>query len=280
MIVKMQESRPKSQALSNGEASAMLRVRRVLACLCACVIACLMVEASPLTDRAAQAYSQELYTQALSLYQQAERQEGSSAALCVNIGDTYYRLKDPARAILYYERALLLEPGNGDARYNLDFVRQKTGLPDELGTSIISIWADRAVSAFTSNTWALLAISTFILCLLAVALYVFANRVMLRKIGFFGAIVLLVFTVLANVGAFVTHRRAVNHNTAIVMADKAVLGTSPRTPANKAEVAFELTQGRKVQLGDSVRVGQNLWRQATTADGHQAWINTQDVEEI
>ena len=249
-------------------------------CLFVGLLSCLSAAASPLTDRAAQAYNQELYTEALKLYQQAEQQEGVSAALYVNMGDTYYRLKDMGHAILYYERALLLDPGHDDARYNLDFVRQKAGLPDESGASILSIWADRLISCFSSNTWAVLAIVTFILLLLAVALYVFADQVLLRKVGFFGAIALLVLTVLANVGAFVTHGRAVNHDTAIIMAEKATLSTSPRTPANTSEIAFELPCGRKVEIGDSVRVGQNLWLQATTSEGRQAWLNANDVETI
>ena len=257
-----------------------MSVRRFLAGLAACVLACGLAVASPLTDRATQAYKQELYTAALQLYQQAEQQEGTSAALYVNMGDTYYRLKDTGHAILCYERALLLEPGNQDARYNLDFVRQKAGLPDESGASILSIWADRLMSSCSSNTWAVLGITAFVLCLLAVALYVFATSVALRKVGFFGAIALLALTVLANVGAFVTHSRATRHNTAIVLAEKATLGTSPRTPTGTGEIAFELPTGRKVQLGDSVRVGQNLWLRATTPDGRQAWINAQDVEVI
>lgn len=244
-----------------------------------CLLAFATMSASALTDRAAKAYDQELYTEALKLYQQAEQQEGTSAALLVNIGDTYYRLKDTGHAIVSYERALLLDPGNSDARNNLSFVRQKAGLPDESGTSILGIWADQAVSCFASNTWAVLAIASFLALLLAVALYVFAHRVLLRKVGFFGAIVLLAATILANVGAFVTHHRATRHDTGIVMAQKATLGTSPRTPG-PSEVAFELPQGRKVALGDSVRVGQNLWLRATTPDGRQAWINAADIEII
>ncbi|MBQ7691481.1 MAG: tetratricopeptide repeat protein [Muribaculaceae bacterium] len=277
---EMQEPRTKHQAPFEGRLSAIMRVRRIVICLAASVLACALAAASPLTDRATQAYNQELYTEALQLYQQAERQEGASAALYVNMGDTYYRLKDTGRAILCYERALLLDPGNGDARYNLDFVRQKAGLPDESGASILSIWANRLLSSCSSNTWAVLAIAAFILCLLAVVLYVFSSRVVLRKVGFFGAIALLALTVPANVGAFVTHNRATRHNTAIVMAEKATLGTSPRTPAGTGEIAFELPAGRKVQLGDTVRVGQNLWLRATTPDGRQAWINAQDVEVI
>ena len=108
----------------------------------------------------------------------------------------------------------------------------------------------------------------------------FADRVLLRKIGFFGAIALLALAILANVGAFVTHGRAVKHDTAIVMVEKATLSTSPRTPSGTSEIAFELPCGRKVEISDSVRVGENLWLHATTTDGRQAWMNANDAETI
>lgn len=238
------------------------------------------VQAATLTDRAAQAYNQELYTEALKLYLQAEGTQGTSAALCCNIGDTYYRLKDNAHAIVYYERALLLDPSNADARFNLDFVRQKSGLGDEAGASIITIWANKAANMFSSNAWAVIAIVAFVLCLLAVCLYIFVDSIMWRKIGFFGAIFLLVVTIVANVCAFVNHGRAVNHDTAIVMSQAAELSTSPRAPKDKSEIAFELKQGRKVQLLDSVRVNNNLWLNVEASDSRRAWINAQDVEII
>ncbi len=79
-------------------------------------------------DRANQAYKQELYNEALKLYLQEAKDTGVSSALYCNIGDTYYRLKDNVHAVLYYERALVLDPSNDDARFNLDFVRGKMQL--------------------------------------------------------------------------------------------------------------------------------------------------------
>ena len=245
------------------------------------VMLCAMpVASSPITDRAAKAYNQELYTEALKLYQAAEKNEGTSAALCCNIGDTYYRLKDNAHAIVYYERALLLDPSHSDARFNLDFVRQKAGIPDDGGVSILTIWANKAAATFSSNVWAVIAIVSFILCLIAVCVYIFMDSIMLRKLGFFGAIVLFVICLIANVCAFVNHGRAVDHETAIVMTESATLSTSPRAPKDKSEIAFELRQGRKVEIIDSVRVNNKLWLNVETSDSHSAWIDAKYIEII
>ncbi len=232
-------------------------------------------------DRANQAYKQELYNEALKLYLQEAQQTGVSSALYCNIGDTYYRLKDNVHAVLYYERALLLDPSNGDARFNLEFVRGKMQLPDDAGDSWFSNWVDQTVSRLSSNAWAVIAIVTFLLFLAGVAAYMFLDSVLMRKIGFFGGAVLIVVSILANLAAFHVHDKATSGNGAIVMPEKVTLSTAPRAARDKDEEAFELQQGTRVEIVDSITdKASGKWLQVSTAGGHKAWIKAQDVEVI
>ena len=232
-------------------------------------------------DRANQAYKQELYNEALKLYLQEAGQSGVSSALYCNIGDTYYRLKDNVHAILYYERALLLDPSNGDARFNLEFVRNKMQLPDDAGDSWFSNWVDQVVSRLSSNAWAVIAVITFLLFLAAVAAYLFLDNVLMRKIGFFGGAVLIVASILANMAAFHVYHKATSGNGAIVMPESVTLGTAPRAPRDKQEEAFDLRQGTRVEIVDSIAdKASGKWLQVSTAGGHKAWINARDVEVI
>ena len=48
-----------------------------------------------------------------------------SANLFYNLGGAYYRAGDRGRAILNYQRALLLEPSHAEAAANLGFVSGK-----------------------------------------------------------------------------------------------------------------------------------------------------------
>ena len=232
-------------------------------------------------DRANQAYKQELYNEALTLYLQEAEKTGVSSALYCNIGDTYYRLKDNVHAVLYYERALLLDPSNSDARFNLEFVRGKMQLPDDAGDSWFSNWVDQTVSRLSSNAWAVIAIITFLLFLAGVAAYLFVDNVLIRKIGFFGGAVLIVASILANLAAFHVYHKATGGNGAIVMPENVTLSTAPREPRDKEEEAFRLQQGTRVEIIDSIAdKTHGKWLQVSTAGGHKAWINAKDVEVI
>ena len=236
---------------------------------------------NPFIGRANQAYKQELYNEALKLYLQEAERTGVSSDLYCNIGDTYYRLKDNVHAVLYYERALLLDPSNSDARFNLDFVRGKMQLPNDAGDSWFSNWVDQTVSRLSSNTWAIIAIVTFLLFLAGLAAYLFLDNVLMRKIGFFGGALMIVATILANLAAFHVYHKATSGNGAIIMPETVTLSTAPREPRDKEEMAFELQQGTRVEIVDSISDTANgKWLQVSTAGGHKAWLNAKDVEVI
>ena len=176
---------------------------------------------------------------------------------------------------------MLLDPSNSDARFNLEFVRGKMQLPDDAGDSWFSNWVDQTVSRLSSNTWAIIAIITFLLLLAGVAAYLFLDNVLVRKIGFFGAAVMIVATILANMAAFHVYHKATAGNGAIIMPESVTLSTAPRSPRDKQEEAFELRQGTRVEIVDSISdKATGKWLQVSTAGGHKAWLKAQDVEVI
>jgi hypothetical protein len=62
---------------------------------------------------------------------QAESEPGFSAADLYNLGNSYARMGKPGMAILNYERASLLSPGDPDVAANLRFIRASAHLPTE-----------------------------------------------------------------------------------------------------------------------------------------------------
>jgi tetratricopeptide (TPR) repeat protein len=256
-------------------------MKQIIISILLAVMALPLIAANANIDKANQAYKQELYNEALQLYLQEAKETGVSSALYCNIGDTYYRLKDNVHAVLYYESALVLDPSNSDARFNLDFVRGKMQLPDDAGDSWFSNWVDQTVSRLSSNAWAVIAIITFLLFLAGVAAYLFLDNVLMRKIGFFGGALLLVATILANLAAFHVYHKATSGNAAIIMPESVVLSTAPREARDKDEEAFSLQQGTRVEIVDSITgKDSGKWLQVSTAGGHKAWLKANDIEVI
>ena len=70
-----------------------------------------------------EAYAAGNYQQAIALYEQILHTQGEAAAIYYNLGNSYYKSDNIAKAILNYERALLMNPGDGDIRFNLELAR-------------------------------------------------------------------------------------------------------------------------------------------------------------
>jgi len=68
--------------------------------------------------RANGAYAEGDYDRALELYEALVEEGVDSGALYYNIGNCFYKMKDPARAILFYQRARRLIPSDPDLQAN------------------------------------------------------------------------------------------------------------------------------------------------------------------
>jgi tetratricopeptide (TPR) repeat protein len=64
------------------------------------------------------------YENALGSYEKLESLGVNDPALFYNLGTTYGRLGRLGLAVLYYEKALKLDPGQDDARHNLEVIRE------------------------------------------------------------------------------------------------------------------------------------------------------------
>lgn len=139
---------------------------------------------SQLITQADSAYNADDFRQAADMYLNVIQQEGPSAKLYYNLGNTYYRLGEMGNAVIAYERALRLDPSDKDARNNLDFVNARiTDRPGERGTFLGN--ALDAISAYAhSNTWAWIAFTCFALTLVGILAYLFSEVVTVRKSDF------------------------------------------------------------------------------------------------
>lgn len=234
--------------------------------------------------RADSAYNGDNFQLAVELYSNAIAEQGPSADLYYNLGNSYYRLKQPGKAVLCYERALRLDPTDSDLRANLEFVNSKlTDRPGERGTFLGNA-LDSAASLATSNAWARAALILFALTLGEIALYIFTSGVGLRKLGFFGAIVTILLTLVALFLSFRGASIEKADDKAVITVPSTILSTSPRTPLNSSEEAMLLHEGTVVTILDSVTTSadsiRSTWYNVEIDNAHRAWINSGAVEKI
>lgn len=98
------------------------------------------------------------------------------------MGNSYYKADDIAKAILNYERALLLQPGNADIRANLEIARSKTvdkvaSVPDIFFVA----WTKSLINCLSVDVWAKLGIVFLFFCLYHFLFSSFPNRLFGRK---------------------------------------------------------------------------------------------------
>ena len=226
------------------------------------------------------AFEQKQFKKATQMYERALR-DGESSLLHYNLGNAYYRLGDRAHAVLNYERALKLDPGNDDARFNLKFVNEKSKINETSGTNYFTTLISGWVGHLSSNTWAMISLAMFVLMLAAIACYRIATGVALQKTGFFGAIVLGIIALLAMASAIYMYRHTTKAHYAIVMTDKAPANKSPRD-GEKEE--FKLPSGTKVEIIDSISNDKSanaaMWYMIETTSNKTGWMKKADLEKI
>ena len=92
---------------------------------CLLTLLSLATFATPTKDAADEAYKRGHYQQAIADYDSLIKVQ-PTAELYYNLGNAHFRTDNITQAILAYERALQLKPGDNDIRFNLEFARSKT----------------------------------------------------------------------------------------------------------------------------------------------------------
>ena len=219
-------------------------------------------------------YSKGNYQQAIKDYEELLK-AGESAEIYYNLGNAYHRTENITRAVLSYERALLLNPADDDIRFNLQMARSKT--IDKItpeSEMFFFTWYRSLVNLMTIDGWAHLAIASIILTLILALVYLFAGHLTLRKIGFYGGVLFLIIFLLSNLFAFQQKQMLMKRNGAIVTAPSVTIKKTP--VANSADQGV-IHEGTRVDIIDDTM---RDWKEIHLADGREGWIPATQIEKI
>ena len=213
-------------------------------------------------------------TTAISLYETILSSGKQSGKLYYNLANAYFKERKIGRAILNYNRALKLNPGNEDIRYNLQVAEKMTkDHIDAVPEFFVKTWLSNLRNLLSSTTWTVLSL-VFLATMLGSALfYLLSRRLVRRKIGFYGTATAFLLLVLTLCFAAIDRREAIDRTSAVVLRDAVAVKSSP--DQNSTDL-FILHEGTKVEISDRL----NGWCEITIADGKKGWMECSTFETI
>lgn len=221
------------------------------------------------------AYINNDFANAIYLYENILANKGESADIYYNLGNSYYKMDNIAKAIVNYEKALVLKPGNEDIRFNLDLAQSKTvDKVTPMSEVFLVTWMNSLINTMSEKGWAKTGIITFILMLSCLALYFFSKKISMKKLGFIAAICFLFVCIIANIFASNQKNKAQSHGSAIIMAPSI---TVKSTPNEGGTDLFILHEGRKVNIKDNTM---REWKEIQLEDGNAGWVPSSAIEII
>lgn len=239
------------------------------------ILIVLPMQANAITKKNADdEYKKGNYQQAIRDYEELLKQ-GPSAELYYNLGNSYYRTDNITLAVLNYERALLLSPGDGDIKFNLQMARSKT--IDKItpkSEMFFVTWYKTLINITSVDGWGRTAIISFAAALTLVLCYLFGKRMLWRKLGFYGGVFFIVLFVLSNVFAYQQKMTLTNRTGAIITATSVQL---KKTPVPAAESNTIIHEGSRVEIIDDTMKD---WKLVQLEDGREGWIQTTQMERI
>jgi len=222
------------------------------------------------------AYSDGRWSEALEDWQAIETLGLESVDLYYNLGNASYKTGDNARAIVYYERGLKLDPSNEDLRVNLEYVNSfNLDKIDVVPEFFLKTWLRNACRMMSEDAWSVLFLILTALTIACVLFFLLCARSsLLRKLGFYLGIVMLLCALMAFGFAKAQKDNMQSSDTAIVVKAVSSVKSSPSNDMSKD--LFILHEGTKLRLLDSV----GEWKNVSLYDGRQGWIRESDIEVI
>lgn len=214
-------------------------------------------------DDANRAFVAGKYPEATQAYEAVLAQKGYSAPVLFDLGNAYYQQGNLGQAILAYQRALWLAPGDADIAANLQLAQKQAGL-----AATAPHGADRIARVLSASGWAWLGCAAWTLLCASLLLRVVVPR----------QTTLFNFTAIASAFVLTTaFAGAVFASDALkqaVIVDKNVSAFIAPFPG--AQIVFSPAPGETVTIqethGDFLRV--------TDRSGHAGWISKGQVTPI
>lgn len=220
------------------------------------------------------AYENEAYEVAISAYQNLLSNGIEGFNLHFNLGNSFYKIEEYPLAILHYEKALKIDPANEDVKKNLQLAYARTTDKIEPAKElVINRWYAEIINLNNADKWAIYSTYLLFIALILGFIYLFGHSPVLKKVGFFSAIVFLVSSLFCYLLAFQQENYQTSSKSAIIFTPTVSIKSAP---GESGTVLFVLHEGTKVKLLDE----SNDWVNVSLPNGNKGWAKERDLREI
>lgn len=227
-----------------------------------------------LFDQGNKQYAEAKYLEAVQSYQKILLNGTESATVYFNLGNAFFKTGELPSALLYYEKALRLDPGDDDIRFNIRFANSKT--TDKIESSpefFLYTWWSAFILFFPIGILSILSAVFFTAGFLILIIFLFSSRTSIRKLSFYLASTCIFIGLMTIFMAFAQTRYFQSHHQAIVFQPTVAVKSEP---VNVSKDLFVIHSGTKVTL---LKKEQD-WIKIELANGNVGWIATNAVREI
>jgi len=203
------------------------------------------------------------FAEAAKSYEEILKADGPRVSVFGNLGSSYFKMGENGRAILAFERALVIQPRDPDLLANLKLAQDQAAVYPVNEDSFWQSFLER----FSTRSWSILLLITAILLPLTALSWVVGKGKARLGIAIF-AVADLVVLGLAIAGV---NARSGENDRGIIVAKAATVRISP---FGEADNRGALAEGREVNLGNE----NNGYFWVTSEDGAQeGWVAKGEV---
>jgi tetratricopeptide (TPR) repeat protein len=221
-----------------------------------------------LFQKAGEAYQNQQFDQAVELYKQILSQGYENKAVYYNLGNSYFRLNEIGQAVLYYEKALKIDPNDADVKYNLELaglrVVDRVEIPPRF---FLFDWWDSVRNYFSLTQLTYLVMLFFMFTMGSLVIWLFIKTYRLRRWLVTFSTVAGLLTIFAGYILFLNARTAMNHRSAVILVPSVTVVSAPD---EKSTDVFILHEGIKVTLDEQ----RQEWVKISLPDGKSGWIKS------
>lgn len=249
-------------------------MKRLLFLICSISLTCNIFALEQDTIRPDDYYKSQMYEEAIEGYLNIVNDNKESSELYYNLGNAYFKSSNLPKAILYYEKALLLNPNDKDIQYNLAFAySQQPDNIEHLSLGFLPRIFQKLYRQMQVDTWAIWGIIFFILFGISICVFLFSQILTRKKIAVATLFCSLLFGIVSICCANSRHNELTKHEYAIVIEPTTSIKTEPMI------TAMDLAT---IHGGIKVKVLEKAfgWLKVELGNGKEGWILNDLVERI